>query len=99
VQQNCPIFLANLVMNLSLFIEQQCVTFNNEFIHKLNQFDVGGTFSFPSPLKVWNNVLFNNWNPIGRSSILTIVSFFALMYHKLCIQQFGNGNCMKYKCF
>jgi hypothetical protein len=51
VQQNCPIFLANLVMKLSLFIEQQCVTFNNEFIHKLNQFDLGGTFSFPSLLK------------------------------------------------
>lgn len=38
-------------MKLSLFIEQQCVTFNNEFIHKLNQFDLGGTFSFPSLLK------------------------------------------------
>jgi hypothetical protein len=47
VQQNCSIFLANLVMNLSLFIEQQCVTFNNEFIHKLNQFDLRSTFWFP----------------------------------------------------
>lgn len=74
MQQNCPILLANVVMNLSLFIEQQCVTFNNEFIHKLNQFDLGGTFSSPSPLKIQNNVLFNNWIPIGRSSILIIAS-------------------------
>ncbi len=88
MQQNCPIFSANLVMNLSLFIDEQCASFNKEFIHKLNQFDLGGTFSFPSPLKIWNNVLFNNWTPRGKSSILTIVRIFF----NSCITNFAVNN-------